>query len=108
LPSNLDATPGLSHAASIVMARMSLRIEGRVQGVGFRWYVASEARSLGLTGSVRNHSDGGVVLEACGPRPALERLLEAVRRGPPGARVTAVHDQWSEGDTGERGFEIAV
>jgi acylphosphatase len=90
----------------IDMTTVHVRIEGRVQGVGFRWFVTSAARALGVSGRVRNLPEGSVEIDAHGPRSALERLLGTVRRGPPGARISAVHEQWGEGDGLERGFEI--
>jgi acylphosphatase len=64
-----------------------LEVHGRVQGVGFRWYVVEKAQELGLAGWVRNRPDGRVELAAAGPQDALERLEQAVRAGPRGARV---------------------
>jgi acylphosphatase len=69
------------------------RVTGRVQGVGFRWFVKEEARRLELRGWVRNEPDGDVLLEACGDFDALEELEALVRMGPPGAEVTRlVHE----------------
>ena len=65
-------------------------VRGRVQGVGFRYYVRERARSLRLAGWVRNLPDGAVEILARGERDALERLRMAISAGPPGARVTAV------------------
>jgi acylphosphatase len=67
---------------------MYCRVRGRVQGVGFRYFVQEQAATLGLAGSVRNCRDGSVEMEARGPSDALDRLLEAVQRGPRGAHVT--------------------
>jgi acylphosphatase len=67
--------------------RMIAEVRGRVQGVGFRWFVRREARALGLTGRVRNEPDGSVRVEAEGPREDLDRLAEELRAGPPGSRV---------------------
>jgi acylphosphatase len=63
---------------------------GRVQGVGFRWYVRERARALGLAGSVRNRADGSVEVIARGEAAALDRLYDLLRQGPPGARVDDV------------------
>ena len=65
-------------------------VSGRVQGVGFRYFVAGEARALGLAGFVRNLRDGRVEAEVCGPADKVEALIAACRRGPPGSRVDGV------------------
>jgi acylphosphatase len=65
-------------------------IIGRVQGVGFRWWVRTEAVGLGLSGWVRNEPDGSVAVEAGGSHHALERFERALQRGPPGAEVERV------------------
>ena len=83
-----------------------LMIRGRVQGVGFRYFVLRRAEALSLAGWVRNRPDGAVELEAEGPRAALEMLVESARRGPTGARVTAVDESWSERDALHRGFQV--
>jgi acylphosphatase len=85
---------------------LELVVRGRVQGVGFRYFVHQRAESLGLAGWVRNRPDGALELEAEGARAALEALLEAVRRGPGGARVTSVDEVWSERDARHIGFAI--
>lgn len=71
--------------------RFHLRIAGRVQGVGFRWFAREEARRLDLAGWVRNLSTGEVEILAEGPRAALEELAKRLGEGPPGARVEVVH-----------------
>jgi len=67
-----------------------LVVEGRVQGVFYRASTQATAASLGLTGWVRNLSDGTVEIQAEGRRDALERLISWCWQGPPGARVTGV------------------
>ncbi len=72
------------------METIHLEVHGRVQGVGFRWYVVEMARKLGLAGWVKNRPDGRVELAAAGTREALDKLAAAVRAGPRGARIEDV------------------
>ncbi len=72
------------------MAARRYRVQGRVQGVGYRWFVEREARALKLTGYVRNCPDGSVEVLAEGPEPVLEALREKLERGPLGSRVAGV------------------
>jgi len=65
-------------------------VRGRVQGVGFRYEARCLARSLGLTGWIRNLPDGGVETLAEGPKPAVARYLTWLGMGPPGASVDSV------------------
>ena len=76
------------------MARLEASVRGRVQGVGFRYYIVSHAMRLGLTGWVSNDQDGAVRCVAEGPRLRLESLLEAVREGPASAIVEYVTEDW--------------
>jgi acylphosphatase len=69
-----------------------LRILGVVQGVGFRASLESTARTLQLAGWVRNCRDGSVEAVVQGTEPAVEALVAWCRRGPPAARVDAVHN----------------
>jgi acylphosphatase len=66
------------------MSRTAVRliVQGRVQGVGYRWWAVGEARRLGLDGWVRNRADGSVELVAAGTPEELDRLQAACRRGP--------------------------
>lgn len=65
-------------------------VNGRVQGVGFRWFVMREAARLDLAGYVRNLPDGTVEVVARGPAAALTSLESALAHGPPAARVGSV------------------
>lgn len=76
--------------------RLSARITGRVQGVGFRNFTRGRAHRLGVTGWVRNERDGSVRLEAEGDRETLDSLVEAVQHGPRMARVENVEVDWSD------------
>ena len=89
------------------MVRLSATVHGRVQGVGFRWFVQDHAQRLGVSGYTRNLADGrSVEVVAEGARAALEQLLDALRQGPPGSYVEGVSAAW-EPSTGEfRGFGI--
>jgi acylphosphatase len=66
---------------------------GRVQGVGFRAYVEDEALKLGASGWVRNRRDGSVEAVFAGEEQAVAAVIEACRKGPPGARVEAFHQR---------------
>ena len=72
------------------MESIHLEVRGRVQGVGFRWYVVELARELELAGWVRNRPDGIVEIAAAGRPEGLAKLEAAVSAGPPGARVEEV------------------
>lgn len=76
------------------LARLEARVKGRVQGVGFRYFVLSEAGRLGLTGWVSNEQDGSVACVAEGPRDDLELFLDALKEGPAMAIVEYVAEDW--------------
>ncbi len=65
-------------------------VRGRVQGVGFRWYVESVAHELGVAGWVRNNPDGAVEVLAIGSNEQLAALHSKLRAGPRSARVDAI------------------
>jgi acylphosphatase len=71
---------------------VKVRIEGRVQGVGYRAWAIREARARGLAGWVRNRTDGSVEALIAGPAPAVEAMVEACRRGPRAAAVRQVSE----------------
>jgi acylphosphatase len=65
-------------------------VKGRVQGVGFRWFVQREASEIGLKGWVRNTDEGDVEIVAAGDLEDLAELKDALRKGSRGSRVDAV------------------
>ncbi len=69
---------------------MHYRVRGRVQGVGFRWFVHREAAEIGLRGWVRNTTDGQVEIVAAGKPEQLAELKIAIKKGSRGSRVDAV------------------
>ena len=76
-------------------------VKGRVQGVGFRWFVHREAAALDLRGWVRNTESGHVEVVAAGEEVALKRLLALLAKGSRGSRVDAIEQRDldpSEGD----------
>ncbi len=81
-------------------------VRGLVQGVNFRSTTVTQARRLGLAGWVRNRSDGSVEVVAEGPRTALDRLLDFLHQGPPGAYVTEVQPSWQAASKSFRQFEV--
>jgi acylphosphatase len=86
--------------------RLQATVRGQVQGVSFRAATQTVAQRLGLRGWVRNRPDGGVEVVAEGPRPALDRLMDYLRAGPPAAQVSAVEPRWLSA-TGEfQAFDI--
>jgi acylphosphatase len=79
------------------MARLSAKVYGRVQGVFFRYFVKNIAKSLGLTGYVRNLPSGDAVeVQAEGAKQQLEKLVEQLKIGPRGAWVKRVEINWSD------------
>ncbi len=81
------------------------RVEGRVQGVGYRAWVASMARTMGLIGWVRNRRDSSVELVIQGPAEDVGEMLRRCETGPPDARVSKV-EILGEGSGVHEGFEV--
>lgn len=77
---------------------MRLRIAGRVQGVGYRDFVRSNAEARGLSGWVRNRRDGTVEALVSGAPDAVEALVAACWEGPPAARVVDIQTDVSPAD----------
>ena len=74
------------------MAAKQFLVRGRVQGVGFRWFVEREAQMLGIRGWVRNHLDGTVEVLAQGTREQLLTLRRKLQEGPRASRVDDVEE----------------
>jgi len=94
-------------APSPAAQRLSATIAGRVQGVGFRWWVRAAADRLGLAGWVMNNPDERTVeVLAEGPVPALDELERLLRQGPPGAVVERVDARRSPASGSYHRFQI--
>jgi acylphosphatase len=78
------------------LAHLSAEVHGRVQGVFFRYFVQNIANRLGLKGYVRNLPNGALEVESEGTKSQLEKLVEQLKIGPPGARVKEVKVNWSD------------
>ncbi len=92
-------------SSNIVTKR--LQIHGRVQGVSYRYWTQTTAHTLGLSGWVRNRSDGSVEAMVSGPEDAVENLIKACGQGSPFAKVSRVDVE--DADTSDEwfdGFEI--
>jgi len=74
-----------------------LIINGRVQGVSYRWWTVGEATQRGLNGWVRNRRDGNVEVLVSGPVAEVDDLIETCRQGPPAARVNDIEIIPAEG-----------
>ena len=79
-----------------MITRAHIVVSGLVQGVGFRWYTARIAQSMGLAGFVRNSGSGNVEIEAEGERGLVEELIAQVKIGPRSADVRDLHITWQE------------
>jgi acylphosphatase len=86
--------------------RVHLRITGLVQGVFFRAYTRDKARSLGLSGWVRNRADGSVEAVAEGPEDEIGQLVAWCDQGSPSSRVERVEQSWEEARGEFEGFSI--
>lgn len=86
--------------------RLDATVHGRVQGVGFRWFVRRNAARLGLIGWVANEASGSVRVVAEGEASAVDRLLVDLHEGPPGAEVDRVDAAFAPPTTEFTGFEI--
>ena len=82
----------MSEAVETVAIRVV--VTGKVQGVGFRFFVSDLARDLGITGSVRNLNDGTVEVKAHASQGTVELMVELLRQGPPRSCVSDVDVVW--------------
>jgi acylphosphatase len=84
-------------------------VHGRVQGVGFRWFVVRNAEALGVWGTIRNRPDGAVeAILTSVDKADMEALIQQIRHGPPASRVERVEVAAIEGSEGERGTTMKV
>ena len=81
-------------------------VYGRVQGVGYRFFVIETASKLGLTGFARNQNNGNVEVVAEGLQAGLDALLAELRRGPALARVDRVDASWAAFTGDYEGFSV--
>ena len=87
-------------------ARVEAVVRGRVQGVGFRYFVLQEATRSGLRGWVTNERGGTVRVVAEGSRADLDHLLERLSVGPPGAHVSDLEVRWGDPSGAETEFRV--
>jgi acylphosphatase len=90
----------------VTTERLDATVHGRVQGVGFRYFVVRRAMDLELTGWVANGADGSVRCVAEGPRAALDALRDALEAGPAGALVDRVTVAWQPASGTFGSFEV--
>jgi acylphosphatase len=86
--------------------RIHVVIRGRVQGVGFRWFVRERAKALDVAGWVKNRSDGRVEVAAEGAEHAMLQLRVALGEGPDGANVSSIEDLATTAELLARPFTI--
>lgn len=72
------------------MVQYEIKVSGKVQGVGFRYYAQKQAKTLNLTGWVRNTVDDGVLVQVQGEKTAIETLADFLWIGPPHSHVKSV------------------
>lgn len=101
-----DDRAAATHRRDPRLERLDATVHGRVQGVGFRYFVVRRALDLDLTGWVANEPDGSVRCVAEGPRADLETLLASLEAGPAGALVNRVSSRWEMAMGGWRSFEV--
>jgi acylphosphatase len=100
----MDDVPEMQLGAGSRVVRLTARVSGRVQGVGFRDYVRSRARRLGLVGSATNLADGSVEVVAEGAGESCRILLDMLTSGHTPGWTMSVEHAWSPSTGGLRGF----
>lgn len=81
-------------------------VQGRVQGVGFRYFTRTQADKINVSGWVRNTPDGAVEIYAEGTRAHLKEFIDHIRSGPPGSAVGRVDIRWSTPQNQHSTFDI--
>ncbi len=87
--------------------RAKITVKGRVQGVNFRYFTMKNARSLNLTGYVKNMPNGAVETEVEGEEADIVEFIKAIKTGPPLARVTKIDTDWLEYEQKYNDFRIS-
>ncbi|EOD46188.1 acylphosphatase family protein [Neofusicoccum parvum] len=85
--------------------RISYKVNGRVQGVCFRAYTVENANEIGVTGFVKNASDGTVIGEAQGDGAQIQKFVQWLNKGPSAAKVCGVEQSEIDLKQGESGFK---
>lgn len=86
--------------------RAHIFIEGRVQGVGFRYFTKTNAQKIGLTGWVKNRADGRVEAIFEGPKEEVLTMIEQCQKGPRASEVNNIDLKWEEVDSTINSFQI--
>jgi acylphosphatase len=106
LPLRMTIGPSIMTSAEKPTQARRFVVRGRVQGVGFRWFVEHEAHILGIVGWVRNNHDGSVEVLAIGTRDQLAGLGSRLRQGPRASRVDHVEESETRPVAGLTTFRI--
>lgn len=91
---------------NIKLLTVKITVSGRVQGVGYRYFIARYAAELGLTGYAKNLFSGDVEIHASGRREFLDALIEKAAAGPAGASVKSCKTEWLDFKNKYDKFEI--
>jgi acylphosphatase len=97
-----------SNAPEADSVRLTARVTGTVQGVGFRYWTARKADELGITGSVRNDDDGSVTVVAEGPQPVIVEFRRWLSSGEAPGRVSHVDEKVSPADGNFSSFDVVM